>query len=115
MAYWEGHKSATSDALVDVLTTAITGSAKPTHSDRILFTACEFWASARNSTLLEQLRDDPISQLQSAETAFGNIGLDGVARIVARGRRMISDRAQPPLCRKSLETSKTSLPRPMNL
>ena len=86
MADWEGHETATSAELLEVITTAATGAARPSHSDRILFTACEFWASARNCTLLEQLSEDPLPQLRAAETAFAAIGLAGVAGIVLRGR-----------------------------
>ncbi len=82
MAHWQGHKAATSAALRDAITAATTGTARPSYSDRILFTACEFWASAQNCTLFEQLRDDPLSQLQAAEAAFAKIGLAEVAEIV---------------------------------
>ncbi len=64
MSDWEGHKPSTSAALLEVITTAATGSARVCRDDRILFTACEFWASARNKTLLQQLSEDAISQLQ---------------------------------------------------
>lgn len=77
--------------LVDVITTATTGAARPSHSDRILFTACEFWASARNCTLLEQLKEDPVSQLQAAEAAFDVIGLAGVVGIVRRWRKTLTE------------------------
>ncbi len=91
MASWKGHDFATSSMLVDVITTATTGAARPSHSDRILFTACEFWASARNCTLLEQLKEDPVSQLQAAEAAFDVIGLAGVVGIVRRWRKTLTE------------------------
>jgi hypothetical protein len=117
MAHWEGHKIDTSAALLDVITTAVTGSARPSHSDRILFTACEFWASARNCTLFEQLRDDPVSQLETAEAAFTDIGLAGVAEIVARGRSMLPEDPRPDeLARvaKSIETSLADIDEPVD-
>jgi hypothetical protein len=91
MADWEGHEIATSAALLDVITTATTGSARPSNADRILFTACEFWASARNRTLLEQLTEDPAPQMQAAEAAFTLIGLAGTAEIIANGRRILAE------------------------
>ncbi len=83
---WEGHKPATSALLLDVITTAATGSAKVSRADRVLFTACEFWASARNGSLLGQLSDSPVAQLRAAEAAFTVIGLKEAAAIVQRGR-----------------------------
>jgi hypothetical protein len=83
---WEGHKPATSAELLNVITTATTGSAKLSRSDRVLFTVCEFWASARNRTLLAQLADDAVSQLRAAEIAFTAIGLSKAASIVRRAR-----------------------------
>jgi hypothetical protein len=83
---WKGHKPTTSAVLLDVLTTATTGSAKVSRSDRVLFTACEFWASASNGTLLGQLSDDAAPQLRAAEAAFTAIGLTKTAGIVQSGR-----------------------------
>jgi hypothetical protein len=117
MGHWEGHKTATSAALLDVITTAVTGSARPSHSDRILFTACEFWASARNCTLFEQLRDDPLNQLQTAEAAFTDIGLTGVALVVSRSREMFTEDPQldslSKVC-KSIESSLAEIDEPVD-
>jgi hypothetical protein len=93
---WEGHKPATSAVLLDVITTATTGSAKVSRADRVLFTACEFWASARNGSLLSQLSADPVTQLRAAEAAFTVIGLKQAASIVQRGR-MDMMRTSPPV------------------
>ena len=80
------------------MTTATTGSAKLSRSDRVLFTVCEFWASARNRTLLAQLADDPVSQLRAAEIAFTVVGLSNAARIVHRARLdLIEPNAPVPL------------------
>jgi hypothetical protein len=83
---WEGHKPETSALLLDVITTAATGSAKVSRGDRVLFTACEFWASARNGSLLGQLSEDPVSQLRAAEAAFTVIGLKKAAGVLQRAR-----------------------------
>jgi hypothetical protein len=88
---WEGHERDTSARLLDVLVTATTGTAQVTRSDRILFVACEFWAAARNRSLLEQLRADPIDQLQAAEEAFTVIGLPKAAKCLRLARRALTD------------------------
>jgi hypothetical protein len=85
-ASWQGHKAATSAELLKILTKATTGSAKVSWSDRVLFTVCEFWASARNRSLLTLLDDEPFSQLRAAEIAFAEIGLSNAASIVRRAR-----------------------------
>jgi hypothetical protein len=92
---WEGHKPATSAELLNVITTATTGSAKLSQSDRVLFTVCEFWASARNRTLLAQLADDAVSQLRAAEIAFTVIGLSKAASIVHRARLDLTESDAP--------------------
>ncbi len=92
MANWEGHKAATSAVLLDVITTATTGSAKLSLSDRVLFNACEFWAAVRNRTLLGQLAEDADSQLQAAETSFTVIGLADQANVVRSARLALAGR-----------------------
>jgi hypothetical protein len=95
---WEGHKPATSAELLNVMTTATTGSAKLSQSDRVLFTVCEFWASARNGTLMTQLAEDAASQLRAAEIAFTVMGLANAARIVHRARLDLTEpNAREPL------------------
>jgi hypothetical protein len=91
---WEGHERDTSERLLDVIITASTGSAKVSRSDRILFVACEFWAAARNCTLIEQLRDDSVAQLQAAEESFAEIGLAKSAKCLRLGRTALT--ADPP-------------------
>lgn len=83
--------------LLDVITTAATGSAKVSRSDRVLFTACEFWASARNGSLLAQLNDDALTQLRAAEASFTVIGLTQAASILRRGRMALSVDTPAPL------------------
>jgi hypothetical protein len=91
---WEGHERDTSARLLDVIITASTGSAKVSRADRILFVACEFWAAARNRTLLEQLRDDSVAQLRAAEESFAAIGLAKSAKCLRLGRVALT--ADPP-------------------
>jgi len=92
---WEGHEPDTSARLLDVLVTATTASAKVSRSDRILFVACEFWAAARNRSLLEQLRDDALPQLRAAEEAFTVIGLPKTAGCLRLARMALTD-VDPP-------------------
>lgn len=90
MAIWEGHKAATSALSIDVITAAVTESGRVPRADRALFTACEFWAAARNRTVLEQFRDDAFSQLQAAEASFAVIGLTEVTSILRRARTALT-------------------------
>jgi len=92
---WEGHQPATSARLLDVMTTATTGSAQVSRSEKALFTACEFWASARNRNLLSQLAEDAITQLRAAEASFTVIGLTQVASVL-RGARVDLMATTPP-------------------
>jgi hypothetical protein len=101
---WNGHKPATSAVLLDVITTAATGSAQVSRADRVLFTACEFWASARNGSLLGQLSDEPLTQLRAAEAAFTVIGLNKAAGIVQRGRMALM-KTSPPVSLKLVADS----------
>jgi hypothetical protein len=106
---WEGHQPATSERLLDVMTTATTGSAKVSRSEKVLFTACEFWASARNRTLLGQLSDDAITQLRAAEASFTVIGLTQVASVLRRARVDLTEIDPPPSLRAVAEYIEKSL------
>lgn len=96
MSNWEGHKPATSAVLLDLLTTAQSGSMKFSRSERVLFTACEFWAAAQNRALAELLSDDAQYQLQAAEQSFAAIGLTKAALILHVGlMKLAVDRPVP--------------------
>ena len=97
MPSWEGHERDTSARLLDVIITASTGSAKVSHSDRVLFVACEFWAAARNCTLIEQLREDSVAQLQAAEESFAEIGLKKSAKCLRLGRAALTAETPAPM------------------
>jgi hypothetical protein len=103
---WEGHRPATSAELLNVITTGAAGSAKLSQSDRVLFTVCEFLASARNGTLVAHLAED---QLREAEIAFTAVGLSNAARIVHRARLDLTEpNASIPLT-QIIETMKNAL------
>jgi hypothetical protein len=106
---WEGHKPATSAELLIVMTTATTGSAKLSRSDRVLFTVCEFWASARNGTLLTQLADDAVNQLRAAEIAFTAMGLSNAASIVHRARLDLTESNAPVPSAQIIENMENAL------
>jgi hypothetical protein len=106
---WEGHQPATSERLLDVMTTATSGSAKVSRSEKALFTACEFWASARNHSLLGQLSDDAITQLRAAEASFTVIGLAQVASVLRRARVDLTETDPPPALRDVVEIIEKSL------
>lgn len=99
---WVGHQPATSARLLDVMTTATTGSAKVSRSEKALFTACEFWACARNHSLLGQLAEDTIGQLRAAEASFTVIGLTEVASVLGRARLDLGETDPPPNLRDVL-------------
>ena len=52
MADWNGHLPATTAALLAVLTRVTAAPHTVSEIDRVLFTACEFWASARHRGLI---------------------------------------------------------------
>ena len=91
------------------MTTAITGSAKLSQSDRLLFTACEFWASVRNRTLLTQLAEDAVSQLRAAEIALTAMGLSDTTSIVRRARMDITEFNASARFTQIIETMENSL------
>jgi hypothetical protein len=95
MPKWEGHRPATSAVLIDLITTAHSGRVRFSRSERVLFTACEFWAAARNRSLLGLLRDDAESQLQGAEESFTVMGLTKSALILRSGRMNLLE-SDPP-------------------
>jgi hypothetical protein len=95
--------------LLDVMTTATTGSAKISRSEKALFTACEFWASARNHSLMGQLAEDAITQLRAAEASFTVIGLAETAGVLRRARADLTETVPAPEFRDVVDTIEKSL------
>ena len=91
------------------MTTATTGSAEVSRAEKALFTACEFWASARNRNLLGQLADDAMAQLRAAEAFFTVIGLTQVAGVVRRARLDLTEPVAPPALSDVVERVEQSL------
>jgi hypothetical protein len=100
---WQGHEVATSACLLDVLTTAATGKEQVPRTHRVLFIACEFWAAARNGSLIDQLSEDPMTQLRSAEAAFIVIGLPKTAECLRLGRVVLRGDPSPGAVRSVAE------------
>jgi hypothetical protein len=117
MPDWSGHERNTTAMLLDVLTTATTGSAKISRANRVLFTACEFWAAARNGSLLEQLHENALAQLRAAEAAFTVIGLTKTPGVLHHGRLALTQ-SDPPVTLQSvvefIETSLAELDEPVD-
>jgi hypothetical protein len=109
MPNWEGHKPATSAVLIDLITTAHSGRVRFSRSERVLFTACEFWAAARNRSLLGLLSEDAESQLQAAEESFTAMGLAKSALVLRRGREKLMKNDPPVTLRRLAENIETAL------
>jgi hypothetical protein len=109
MPDWSGHERDTSALLLDVLATATTGSAKISRADRVLFTACEFWAAARNGSLEGQLRENAPAGLRAAEVAFTVIGITKAAKLLHHGRMALTESDPPVSLQAVVEFIETSL------
>ena len=95
MADWKGHMPATTRALLVAMTRATATPLEVSEDDRILFTACEFWASARHRGLFHRLRNDAVAQLAAAETAFHVIGSQKVARVLREAQHTLTSHNPP--------------------
>ena len=97
MTEWRGHSERTS-AVLERLLTRCAGQAKPrlTRGERVLFTACEFWAAAMTESMRKHLGQAPESQLAAAEQAFIEVGARRVATTL-RLARIDLTYANPPI------------------
>ena len=92
MTDWNGHLPATTTALLAVLTRASSTPHTVSQYDRVIFTACEFWASTRHRGLLAYLSEDAIARLSAAESAFRAIGAHKAAAILQRAHSALAPR-----------------------
>ena len=84
---WRGHELATSEVLLALFLKAQSGGKDFSRAERVLFTACEFWAAAKNRTLSEYLpTNEAFERLLDAEESFETIGLVNLAQILRFGR-----------------------------
>ncbi|MEA3135443.1 MAG: hypothetical protein QOG17_3289 [Gammaproteobacteria bacterium] len=117
MPSWEGHRPATSAVLIDLITTAHSGRVRFSRSERVLFTACEFWAAARNRSLLGLLSEDAESQLRAAEGSFTAMGLAKSALVLRRGREKLMENDPPVTLRRlagNIETALADIDEPVD-
>jgi hypothetical protein len=99
MDTWRGHFPITSIVLYGLLDKAQSrGDEQFSEDERVLFTACEFWAAAANRSLDEHLGGEPVERLRAAQAAFARIGAVRVANTlgVAADYRLGRPMSAPP-------------------
>jgi len=95
MTRWHGHTTKTSAALLAILSDAQSGSTRFSYAERVLCTACEFWAAAMNHTLAQHLGSSAEAVLRNAEESFAAMGLSSVVTILAKGRSYLTTTKPP--------------------
>jgi hypothetical protein len=111
MTRWHGHTTKTSAALLAILSDAQSGSTRFSYAERVLCTACEFWAAAMNHTLAQQLGSSPEAVLRNAEESFAAMGLSSVVTILAKGRSYLTTIKPPVPARQVAADLQTALNR----
>ena len=91
MSEWKGHLTATSAALLKIMSCIASGSHTISRDYQVLITASEFWAVARNGELASRMREDVYVQLSAAETAFRVIGVRRTANVIRLARYSLLD------------------------
>jgi hypothetical protein len=76
---WTGHMPATRARLTSILERVVQGDARFTLAERVLVTACEFWALAMAGELHSQTELRAVGKLRFASTVYDAIGAGGVA------------------------------------
>lgn len=117
MANWDGHKPATSEVLLDLMTSATTGRERFSRAQRALFTACEFWAATKNQALASLLNDDTDAQLHRAQESFTAIGLPKTAEVLRAGRlrlKLVDKRVAPSQVAEDIEKSLVDIDEPVD-
>jgi len=92
---WPGHAPTTSKLLLKVLLRAQSGDEGFSYAERVLFTACEFWAAAKTRNLHAHLGLDANHRLRVAEEAFAVVGLVSIPTILRLERIHLCDQASP--------------------
>ena len=88
MATWHGHAPITSEVLLSILERAVAGANDLSRAERILYTACEFWAATAARTIVTHLGSEPADNLRDAVTAFSAIG---AVRVASTLNTVVSD------------------------
>ena len=87
---WGGHSAVTRSKLLEILERADGGCEDFSMADRILFTACEFWAAVEAGTLKAFLGTTALEQLRCSAFAYKAIGAAEVARELEVALRVLS-------------------------
>jgi hypothetical protein len=86
-AAWRGHTSKTAASLLARLKESQAAGTRFSHSERMMYAACEFWIAAVARTLPQYLGRMPLIVLRDAEAACAAIELECIASILAAVRR----------------------------
>jgi hypothetical protein len=81
-----GHTATTSASLLKILQKAQAAGTRFSHTERVMYTACEFWIAAVNHSLTRYLGNIPKIVLRDAEAAFAAIEIPSVANILQEAR-----------------------------
>ena len=84
-----GHTATTSASLLKVLQKAQAAGTRFSHTERVMYTACEFWIAAVNHSLTRYLGNIPKIVLRDAEAAFAAIEISSVANILREARNSL--------------------------
>jgi len=93
MGTWRGHLRITYEMLLPILERAAAGATDFSRAERILYTACEFWAAVGTRSLVTHLGSEVVDNLQSAIFAFSTIGAEHVENTL---NAVFSDLANAP-------------------
>jgi hypothetical protein len=86
MTQRHGPTAATSTSILELLRQAQEGGRRFSHTERVLYTACEFWVATVNRSLVRFLGIIPKVILRDAEAAFAAIDIPTVADILRDAR-----------------------------
>ncbi len=111
MTRWRGHIPRTSAALFAILSDAQTGGTRFSYAERVLYTACEFWAAAMNGTLVEHFGSTAEAILRNAEESFAAMGLSSVETLLAKARSHLATTASAHPARQLAADLQTALHR----
>jgi hypothetical protein len=90
---WCGHSPIAHEVLLSILLRAAVGDQDFTREERILYTACEFWAAIHARSIVTHLGSKARDNLRDAAVAFSSIGATHVASLLDAVHR---DRASAP-------------------
>jgi len=79
---WCGHSPIAHEVLLSILLRAAAGHQDFTRDERILYTACEFWAAIQARSIVTHLGSKARDNLRDAAVAFSAIGATHVARLL---------------------------------